>query len=429
MKNIQYILLMLLISGFAYAQNKSINYKALIKDDSNNVLSNQNIIIEFSILEGPEIAFSDVIYAESHTVSTDDNGIVIVNIGEGIPLSGFEDVYNQLDWRSMSFFGSRFLKVQIDSGSGLTDMGTTEFKSVPFALFAEQSNNTGLELINEGSGNGWRLIGRPEDFYGPIAVGAVDLSYSWGPSPTNGATGNYATAVGLNTTASGQSSFASGVGTIASQAQATAMGAGTVASGHSSTAMGIGTRAEAPNSTAIGLYNIGGGDPLLASSTDPLFEIGNGNYVDGTNDNRSNALTVLRNGNATLSGTLTQNSDKRLKTNIAAIPYGLKTILKLKPVSYNWKKYPEQVKKSFGLIAQDVQPIINEIVSIGIDKDQTLSVSYNELIPILIKAIQEQQDIINKQDAKINGLTAELEQLKTLDQRVKQLEALTNGQQ
>ena len=423
----KFTVLLVLITAICFSQSKGINYKAIIKDDSNNVLSNQNITIEFSILEGPEIDYLDLVYIETHTTSTDANGIVIVNIGEGVPLSGYEDVYDQIEWGSV--FGSHFLKVQIDSGSGLTDMGTTEFKAVPYALFAENSNSSGLEAINEGGGTGWRLIGRNPDFYGPIANSAVDLSVNFAPSATHGATGRYSTALGYQTTASGYGSFASGINTIASQSQATAMGAATTASGVSSTAMGIGTRAEAPNSTAIGLYNIGGGDPLLASSTDPLFEIGNGNYVDGTNDNRTNALTILRNGNATLSGTLTQNSDRRLKTNITAIPYGLSTVLKLNPVSYNWKRYPKETKKSLGLIAQDVKPIINEIVSIGIDKDQTLSVSYIELIPVLIKAIQEQHEVIKNQDTKINGLTAELQQLKTLNQRVKQLEALTNGQQ
>ena len=54
--------------------------------------------------------------------------------------------------------------------------------------------------------------------------------------------------------------------------------------------------------------------------------------------------------------------------------------------------------------------------------------SYTELIPVLIKALQEQQDIINNQSRKINTLTAEAvtknETLKAFDQRLKQLEAL-----
>lgn len=289
-------IIVLLISITTMAQ-KAINYKAFIKDNLGNVVDNQNITIKFSILEGPEIAFADIVYVETHSVTTDANGIVIANIGEGNPETGFENGYGLIEWGS--FFGSHFLKVQIDTGSGLIDMGTTEFNAVPYALYAESSNNSGLEAINEGNGTGRRLIGMNPENYGTIANFAVDLSYSPASSTTRGATGNYAAALGYQTTASGYSSFASGVNTIASGTQATAMGAGTVASGHSSVAMGNGTIAEAPNTTAIGLYNVGGGDPLLASATDPLFEIGNGQYVDGTNDIRTNALTVLRNGTVT----------------------------------------------------------------------------------------------------------------------------------
>jgi hypothetical protein len=239
------------------------------------------------------------------------------------------------------------------------------------------------------------------------------------------ASGAAATATGANTTAQGWYSFTSGWNTLASEGYSVAMGQATIASGLYSFAMGNQTKAEAVTSTAIGQFNVGGGIGTLYDPTDPIFEIGNGT----TDVNRNNALTVFRNGNATLAGTLTQNSDRRLKTNIAAIPYGLNTILQLNPVSYNWKKQTEQTQQYLGLIAQEVQPLIKEIVKVGIDKDQTLSLSYIELIPVLIKAIQEQQDIIDKQGTAINGLTAELEQLKTLDQRIKQLEALNNVQQ
>ncbi len=237
------------------------------------------------------------------------------------------------------------------------------------------------------------------------------------------ASGLYATATGHGTTAEGWNSFASGVNSESLGSQSTAMGAGAMALGVSSVSLGHSTIAGAPNTIAVGIYNVGGGDPLLASATDPLFEVGNGNYVDGTNDVRTNALTILRNGNATLAGTLTQNSDRRLKTNITELKYGLNTILKLNPVSYNWKKYPEKTQQSLGLIAQEVQPLIREIVAVGIDKDQTLSLSYIELIPVLIKAMQEQQDLINNQDKQIKNLSAELIQFKELDQRVKLIEA------
>jgi len=415
-------ILLVLITAVCFSQPESINYKALIKDGSNNILANQNVTVQFTITNFDPFQGEVIVYQEEHMTTTDSNGIVILNIGEGNELIG---IFYLINWGS----SSHYLNVQIDTGGGLTDLGTTEFMAVPYALSA--GNVSGLEALNEGNGLGWRLIGKSPDVYGSIGPGAVDLSQSWGTYPdTAGATGDNSFAIGLNTIASGSKSFASGVASNASGTQSTAMGAKAFAIGHTSVSIGQGTRADSPNSTAMGILNVGGGNPLQGSSTDPIFEVGNGYYSGGgTVENRSNAFSLLRNGNATLAGSLTQNSDRRLKTNITKLQYGLNTILQLNPVSYNWKKQPEQTLKSLGLIAQEVQPLIKEIVKAGIDKDQTLSISYIELIPVLIKAIQEQQDIIKNQDTKINGLTAELEQLKTLDQRVKQLEALTNGQQ
>jgi hypothetical protein len=182
--------------------------------------------------------------------------------------------------------------------------------------------------------------------------------------------------------------------------------------------MGIGTIADDFYSTVVGEFN----DNTTTSSA--LFQVGNGANVNS----RSNAFTVFQNGNALLAGTITQNSDRRLKQDVENLNYGLNEILALNPKSYNWKNRGQDYK-SLGLIAQEVQSVIKEIVHVAEDKDKTLSVSYTELIPVLIKAIQEQQDIIKQQDTKINGLSAELELLKSMDQRMKQLEVLLNSSQ
>lgn len=71
-----------------------------------------------------------------------------------------------------------------------------------------------------------------------------------------------------------------------------------------------------------------------------------------------------------------------------------------------------------------MQPIIKSIVSIGNDKENTLGVSYTELIPVLIKALQEQQDIISNQKNEINSLSAEINNLKNLENRIKEIESL-----
>ncbi|WP_179320305.1 tail fiber domain-containing protein [Winogradskyella helgolandensis] len=119
------LLITILISISTFAQ-QGINYKAVIKDDLGNVVANDLIQIEFSILEG--VAQTNV-YKETHSSTTDANGIVIVNIGEGTPISG---TFSDINWGS----DSHFFNVQVNTGLGLVDMGTTEFKTVPYAINA-----------------------------------------------------------------------------------------------------------------------------------------------------------------------------------------------------------------------------------------------------------------------------------------------------
>ena len=74
-----------LFSFLSFSQNTGINYKALIKDNGGNVVANQNITIQFQVLEGVGMVN---VYQETHSPMTDANGIVILNIGEGTPDSG-----------------------------------------------------------------------------------------------------------------------------------------------------------------------------------------------------------------------------------------------------------------------------------------------------------------------------------------------------
>ncbi|NNC44252.1 MAG: hypothetical protein HKN99_00020, partial [Winogradskyella sp.] len=139
----------------------------------------------------------------------------------------------------------------------------------------------------------------------------------------------------------------------------------------------------------------------------------------------SEIFEVSETGNATLAGTLTQNSDRRLKKDITAINYGLNEILQLQPKVYNWINRKTE-KKSLGLIAQEVQPIISEIVNAQDDEQKTLGISYTELIPVLIKAIQEQQAIIDNQKQVITSQeqtnTKQTDLLQALLVRVEALE-------
>lgn len=120
---------MLFFATLVINAQTGINYKVLIKDGGGTVLVSQSVTVQFSILEGAALTN---VYQETHTTTTDANGFVILNIGEGTSMSGD---YSQIAWGD----DEHFLNVQINSGAGLTDMGTTQFMAVPYAKFAENS--------------------------------------------------------------------------------------------------------------------------------------------------------------------------------------------------------------------------------------------------------------------------------------------------
>ena len=97
----------------------------------------------------------------------------------------------------------------------------------------------------------------------------------------------------------------------------------------------------------------------------------------------------------------TTPSDRRLKTNIQDINYGLETIMKLNPKQYDWKK---DNAHDIGFIAQEVEEVIPEIVKDKKHFDKEIkTLDYEKLTAVLIKAVQEQQQQINKLEEKLNG--------------------------
>jgi len=122
---------------------------------------------------------------------------------------------------------------------------------------------------------------------------------TWGGG--NLASEQYATAFGMYNTASGQFAFAGGQSCVASGWPSFAFGGSCIASGDAAVSIGYYTKAESLTMTALGIYNKGGGSPSGWTTTDPLFQIGNGT----AENSRSNAFEVLKNGNTIVSGNLT----------------------------------------------------------------------------------------------------------------------------
>ncbi len=114
-------------------------------------------------------------------------------------------------------------------------------------------------------------------------------------------------------------------------------------------------------------------------------------------------------GDADISGELTAASDRRLKKNITDINGALSLISELEPRTYNFRvnEYPDMDLANgdkMGFIAQEIEKVLPELVrtgrtveSLNGEKFNSKSVNYVELIPLLTKAIQEQQAIIDSQ--------------------------------
>jgi hypothetical protein len=95
----------------------------------------------------------------------------------------------------------------------------------------------------------------------------------------------------------------------------------------------------------------------------------------------------------------TTSSDARLKKDVKDLPLGIEALLQLRPVTYKWIKEGSGDGNQFGLIAQEVQKIVPDIVRADAATGM-LSVNYTALIPIMIKVGQEQQRLIQRQEVR-----------------------------
>jgi len=141
------------------------------------------------------------------------------------------------------------------------------------------------------------------------------------------------------------------------------------------------------------------------------------NYYDGANiqlGNGANGIigVISAAGNLTMNGNITAYSDIRLKTNIKTIQNALGIVSRMRGVYFDWI---ESGNQSIGLIAQEVQEVIPELVLENVVKtppsfpgEETsektiLSVDYGKITSILIEAIKEQQKQIEELREIING--------------------------
>jgi hypothetical protein len=100
-----------------------------------------------------------------------------------------------------------------------------------------------------------------------------------------------------------------------------------------------------------------------------------------------------------------QTSDFRLKKNISPLTYGLNEVMKMQPVSYDWKDKSGSHK--IGLIAQDIKKIVPEVVS-GDEEKENLGMNYAELVPVLINAIKDLKKDLEETKKELGELKKQL---------------------
>lgn len=151
--------------------------------------------------------------------------------------------------------------------------------------------------------------------------------------------------------------------------------------------------------------NIGAGGGTSADyvfSDFALYPVLNNNRDLGRN---GNAWRTLYYQNAS------QTSDRRMKKNILENNKGLSTVKAMKTFTYNYIDDTSD-RMHYGFMAQDFQDLLPALVDNTNKETGMLAVNYIEVIPVLVKAVQEQNEIIESQATKILALEDEIKLIK-----------------
>ena len=131
MKKLFTILAAVLLTAPVWAQSpEKMSYQAVIRNSSEALVTNQAVGMQISILQGS--TSGTAVYVETQTPTTNDNGLVSIEIGAGTVVSGN---FATIDWAN----GPYFIKTETDlnGGANYTITGTSQLLSVPYALHAK----------------------------------------------------------------------------------------------------------------------------------------------------------------------------------------------------------------------------------------------------------------------------------------------------
>lgn len=399
---------------------EGVNYQAVIRNGSGDLVTSGTVKMRFTINAGS--ATGTTVYQETENLTPNSYGLVTHAIGTGTTVTGS---FQSIDWDAAAMY----LKVEADpnGGTNYSNLGTDKLQSVPYALHAKTANSLSNPTWSVSGGNVYRSSGRvgvgnsnPD---AKLTIGTPGQTWTdYGITSdsrigvTNGASGRIAAI--MNSTASGGEwlsyDYENGV-----FANTTILGKQVklrsnldnidfyTGNDNLNLKLSIQENGQLSNYWTIRGYF---SEPAFLPSSD------NSGYL-GRPDVRIhhvNANTYY--GNNTSIQSL---SDRSLKTNVQPLSQGMSSLMQLRPVSYDFipeKLFPtkearekmidKDIYGQMGLIAQEVEEVFPGLIRDVEKEDGTIlkTVGYSGLIPVMVKAMQEQQQ-------EIEALKAEVEKL------------------
>lgn len=152
------VALLALLSTGAFAQApQGIRYQGVARNNTGTPLNNQSLTVRLSVRDVNPTG--TIVYQETHNVTTNQFGLYNLNIGQGSILQGS---FAGINWGG----ANKYVEQEVDFGSGFVSMGTSQFMSVPYALYSGGSasgswsltapsfNTAGQLVVNGTTGSG-----------------------------------------------------------------------------------------------------------------------------------------------------------------------------------------------------------------------------------------------------------------------------------
>ena len=437
------------------------NFQAVARGADNAVLAGQNVGVRISLLRGG--ATGAVAYSERHAVSTSDLGVFDLRIGAGDALDGkMEDI----EWGSDTYY----LKIDLDpdGGTDYVNMGATQLVSVPYALYAanagggsddqtlslngtnlriEDGNAVDLSALQDGVND---ADADPANELQTLSLSSRTLSLSngggsvdlapiipadvWTPSGTNEIYYSGRVGIGVTTPESGVGLHVADDVFVQSNRGALLIGypdngnRWRVATQNTGEDLIFRHKGDGQNTydtrfsfTQDGRLTVNGSEtPGRLSIFQGGQAVGNGLvFDDGTANDvwhithgfglRFHYGNALRAAISAGNGAYIQGSDRKLKEDIAELGPVTERLLQLRPTTYKYRG-AKNATTTIGFVAQEVEPVFPELVHY-MDADNTYGLNYAGFGVIAVKAIQEQQAVIESQRERITDLEARLTRL------------------